>query len=96
MHKTLSRTIECKICGCISFPDATLCPKCGARYEKKLEVDDCIDISTVSNDRLISRGDDANNLIWWSHYKFNCHIHGNINVEASVISPSIKCPFCGF
>ncbi|MFC1846033.1 hypothetical protein ACFLYM_01285 [Chloroflexota bacterium] len=96
MNNTLSRTIECKKCGCISFPDATLCPKCGARYEKKLEVTDFIDLYTIPNGTAVSGFGDFNDVILWSHYQFNCPIHGNISVEASVIATSVKCPFCRF
>ena len=94
MQKTLSRTIECKKCGCISFPDATICPKCGARYDKKLNVTDCIDIFTISDDLTVSEFNEVDKLIWCSHYQFTCPVHGSINIEASVISPAIKCPFC--
>ena len=94
MQKTLNRMIQCAECGCISFPDATICPKCGAKYIKKLEDSDCIDIMGADYDPSISRFDNVNELSWWSHYNFTCPIHGNINIKATVISRSIKCPFC--
>ena len=92
--QTLNRTIECTECGCLSFPDATLCPRCGAKYIKKVESNYYRDVNNVPSEFSMSKFNDVNELMWWSSYQFSCPIHGNISVKASVISPSIKCPFC--
>ena len=30
----INKTVQCTECGCIAFPDAIYCPKCGASYRK--------------------------------------------------------------
>ena len=31
----VNKTLKCSICGCISLPDATKCPKCGTHYKSQ-------------------------------------------------------------
>ena len=90
----INKTIQCPQCGCIAFPDAIHCPKCGSSYREikaKAEIKkvfksiDCLSAQERYN---------ADNTIMKAYYQLTCPHHGQVDVKAAVIVPVTKCPLC--
>jgi uncharacterized C2H2 Zn-finger protein len=90
----INKTIQCPQCGCIAFPDAIHCPKCGSSYREskaKAEIKEVF----KSIDYLSTQGrDNADNTIMKAYYQLICPHHGQVDVRAAVIVPVMKCPLC--
>lgn len=94
MLQAIKETAQCSRCGCIALPDATRCPKCGAPYHENR-----VDELTHTIDHLISKpvsllGDPDDVRIVRAHYELDCPHHGKVRIKATVVSPSMRCPFC--
>ncbi len=94
MLQAIKETVQCSRCGCIALPDATRCPKCGASYheDKTVEFSYTVDKIASKPPSLASTPDDIR--IVRAHYELQCPYHGKVRVKASVVSPSMRCPFC--
>jgi len=91
MIQLMKDTIQCSRCGCIALPDATKCPKCGASYilNGKRDAMDTVGFFPTS-----VLAEDTNTTVVSAYYQLTCSRHGRIQVKASVIGSSVKCPFC--
>jgi hypothetical protein len=92
--QTINKTVQCSECGCIAFPDATYCPKCGASYrnnktQKQIaeKLQNIVDFSTPDTFN-------ANQSILEACCQFICPHHGQINIRTTISIPSAKCPLC--
>ena len=90
----VNKTLKCSICGCISLPDATRCPKCGAIYNNNMLNTGSEEIFGSNRYLSIPRPDDTDTKIYWVYYQLTCPLHGKVDVRAIVIASAIKCPFC--
>lgn len=88
--QAIKETVQCSKCGCVTLPDATKCPKCGAAYDDNGTKGIIDTISYLSNPRI----EDANIQVVRAYYQFTCPHHGKVSVRATVIGSTIKCPFC--
>ena len=88
--QAIKETVQCPRCGCIALPDATKCPKCGTTYNGNRAKDIIDTISYLSNSKI----EDAGVQVVRAYYQLTCPYHGKVNVRASVVAPTIKCPFC--
>lgn len=94
MMQAIKEIAQCSRCGCIALPDATRCPKCGAPYRESKG-----DTFSHTIDQLISKPVNLvktpdNIRIVRAHYELDCPYHGKVRVKATVVSPSMRCPFC--
>ncbi len=94
MLQAIKERAECPRCGCIALPDATRCPKCGARYHesKTNEFSHAID-QILSKPANLSRPPDDVRIVR-ANYELDCPYHGKVRVKATVVSQSMRCPFC--
>jgi hypothetical protein len=90
----VNKTIQCSECGCISFPDAKYCPKCGTGYkdnEIKQEMKDLFrNISLLT----IQGPTDTERTIIKAYYQLICPSHGQVDVNTALVVPVMKCPLC--
>jgi|GEM_PF-389594 hypothetical protein len=94
MLQVLDETVQCAKCGCLVLPDAARCPKCGAKYQEGKSVE--------ANHRTApatSRPANPDPLfhhvrVVHAHYDLDCPYHGKVRIKATVVSPSVRCPFC--
>lgn len=90
MMQAVRDRVQCSRCGCIALPDATRCPKCGASYNGNGIKGAVCDTSYLE----IPTVEDADTRVVRAYYQITCSRHGRIQVKATVIGSSIKCPFC--
>ena len=48
----INKTVQCSECGCIAFPDAIHCPKCGASYREGKAKDEVLKKLALSQRQL--------------------------------------------
>ena len=90
----INKTVQCTECGCIAFPDAIHCPKCGASYretKRKSEISEVVKRITCFS---LQEPADASKSIIETYYQLICPHHGQVDVKASVAIPTVKCPLC--
>ncbi len=91
MIQVKKETIQCSRCGCIALPDATKCPKCGASYIVNGKRGVCDSVGFFPTPVI---SEDTNIKVVRAYYQLTCSRHGRIQVKASVIGSTVKCPFC--
>jgi hypothetical protein len=90
----INKTIQCPQCGCIAFPDAIHCPKCGSNYRENKAKTEIKEMLKITNYLSTQGRDNTDNTIMKACYQLTCPHHGQIDVKAAVIVPIIKCPLC--
>lgn len=90
----INKTIQCAECGCIAFPDAIRCPKCGASYREGKAKKEMKEIFRNISYFPAQGSDDSDKTIMKAYYQIICPHHGQVDVKAAVIVPVIKCPIC--
>jgi len=88
--RAVKETVQCSRCGCIALPDASKCPRCGTTYNGN-RVKDLMNTVNYFPNPVI---EDTDIQVVQAYYQLTCHYHGRVNVKATVIAPTIKCPFC--
>jgi hypothetical protein len=87
----INKTVQCSVCGCIAFPDAKYCPKCGTSYKaNKVRSEYFAGISFFEKPEPV----ETNELVMKAHCQFICPYHGQINTSTVILVSSIKCPLC--
>jgi hypothetical protein len=89
----INKTVQCSECGCIAFPDAIYCPKCGTSYrvnKEKREIKDISNINCFSTPVLLN----TSKSIMEAYYRLICPHHGQVDIKATIIIPAEKCPLC--
>ena len=84
----INKMTQCPQCGCIAFPDAIYCPKCGGNYRASKEM--FKSIASLS----MQEQENADNTVMKAYYQLRCPHHGYIDIKAAVIVPVMKCPLC--
>lgn len=90
----INKTIQCTECGCIAFPDAVYCPKCGAGYRENKAKKEIGEIFARIACFPTHVPVDAHKSIVETCYQLICPHHGQVDVKTSVVIPTIKCPLC--
>jgi len=87
---SIKELLGCPKCGCTILPDAIKCPNCGTTYDDN-GTGNVVDKITYSPQPGI-REIGIKAIV--AYYQFTCPHHGRVNVRATVMAPTIKCPFC--
>lgn len=92
--QSIKELLGCSKCGCIVLPDATKCPNCGTVYDddRKAHQDNSIGYSPNYSTQPKIKETGIGAIV--AYYHFTCPNHGRVNVRASVIAPTLRCPFC--
>ncbi len=90
----INKTIQCPECGCIAFPDAIYCPKCGISYRAGKSKREMKEIIGNINYLQIQGLDNTDKTLMKAYYQLICPHHGQVDVKAAVIVPVMKCPLC--
>lgn len=90
----INKTVQCSECGCIALPDATYCPKCGTSYRAHKERRDLKEIFGTIGCFSAQRPVDTSKSIIEANYQLICPHHGQVDIRATVIMPTVKCPHC--
>jgi DNA-directed RNA polymerase subunit M/transcription elongation factor TFIIS len=90
----INKTIQCPECGCIAFPDAIHCPRCGASYRgRNVKVETREIFKNISH--LPTQGpDDIDKTMMKAYFQLICPHHGQIDIKTAAIVPVMKCPLC--
>ena len=90
----INKTVQCADCGCIAFPDAVYCPKCGASYRGNKEKKEIGEIFERINCFSTQGPLEVSKSIIGTYYQLVCPHHGQVDIRTSVVIPTIKCPLC--
>jgi len=90
----INKMIQCPKCGCIAFPDAIHCPRCGSNYRELKANLERKEIFKKVDYLFIQGQENTDNTILKAYYKVTCPHHGHIDVKAAIVIPVMKCPIC--
>lgn len=90
----INKTVQCTECGCIAFPDAAYCPKCGASYRENKAKKEITEIFEKISCFSTPDSADASKSIIETYCQLTCPHHGQVDIKTAVVIPTIKCPLC--
>lgn len=90
----INKMVQCSECGCIAFPDAIHCPKCGASYRESKAKREIRQIFEKPGCFSAPVPVDAATLLMETYSQFICPHHKQLDIRTTVIMSSTKCPLC--
>jgi hypothetical protein len=86
----INKMVQCSECGCIAFPDAIHCPKCGANYREGKTVKEIREVFEKISSFSTPASIDMEQSLKGTCYQFICPHHSQV-VDIIVMS-DVKCP----
>jgi uncharacterized OB-fold protein len=91
----INKMVQCSECGCIAFPDAIYCPKCGMSYREGKAKKEKGEVFEKFSSFAVGAPTDAEQFLKETRYQISCSHRGQvIDIKTVVILPDTKCPLC--
>ena len=87
----INKMVQCSECGCIAFPDAIHCPKCGANYREGKTVKEIREVFEKISSFSTPAPVDIKQLVRETCYQLDCPRHSQgVDIKTTVVLSNYK------
>ena len=90
----INKMVQCSECGCIAFPDAINCPKCGTSYRESKTRKETREIFEKTGCPSPREFMNAGKPFVETYHQLVCPLNREVGIITTVVIPSTKCQLC--